>query len=103
MKPSELTRKIRNDYGLNITPTNIMVWERADLIPNTGYNERGRRDYTDDNAERILAIALLRCVGLSIKAIRAYFDGDTEAIAMARERVSMYVMQILPAVAKLVN
>lgn len=56
----------------HITPETLRYYERIGLLPVIGKDERGRRSYTEKDADWVYYVMALRRAGVSIDSIQEY-------------------------------
>lgn len=81
MKTSELEKRV------GITRANIRYYEKEGLLEPGRNKGNNYRDYSEEDAERLNRIKILRLLGISIPEIKALYAGDMELEAVMQKRL----------------
>jgi len=77
VKPIELCRKIKEDLGVDIVPSQLRHWESFNLLGDIARNKKGRREYTEENLKKAKIVVVLKLMlHLNNNNIIAWFQGN---------------------------
>ncbi|HPT63230.1 MAG TPA: MerR family transcriptional regulator [Candidatus Atribacteria bacterium] len=85
MRISEVSKKF------DISADTLRYYERIGLVPPVNRDEKGIRDYTEEDCEWISFIKCMRAAGLSIKTLIEYVTMFQEGDSTIRERKNLLV------------
>lgn len=90
MKPRDVVERLRRETTIgHIAPT-LSHWERYELLGTIPRLPSGRKEFTEQNYQRIKQVAVLRWLGLSVKETKLFLEGS--------KVIRGYVFEILNSV-----
>lgn len=78
---------------LNISPHTVRYYTNMNLIPNINRDKNNIRIFTDENIEHLKGIIYMRNCGMSISAIREYFELSQKGIETISEQYHLILKQ----------
>jgi len=81
MKPSEICKLIKRDFGIDIKPNQLRHWEEYGIIGDIKYTgkegKRQQRDFSASNIRKIKQVVLLKeLLRFDNATIKAFMDGN---------------------------